>query len=122
MSKKNNDDNLLKTKIKEFIKGYYYLKFDKTKNIKNEQNEKEPISTKERKSISSDNKSIKITESKINNNNNISNINISKTNRKIIGSSSKRIKIFMIINNSKIKITNQITVFFQMKLQVIIFQ
>ena len=91
MSKKNNDDNLLKTKIKEFIKGYYYLKFDKTKNIKNEQNEKEPISTKERKSISSDNKSIKITESKINNNNNISNINISKTNRKIIGSSSKRI-------------------------------
>ena len=91
MSKKNNDDNLLKTKIKEFIKGYYLLKFDKTKNIKNEENEKEQISIKERKSISSDNKSIKITESKINNNNNISNINISKTNRKIIGSSSKRI-------------------------------
>ena len=89
MSKNNNDDNFLKTKIKEFIKGYYLLKFDKTKNIKNEQNEKEQISIKERKSISSDNKSIKITESKISNNNNISNINNSKTNRKIMSSSTK---------------------------------
>ena len=88
MSKKNNDDNLLKTKIKEFIKGYYLLKFDKTKNLTSEQNEQ--ISTKERKSISSDNKTIKITESKSSINNNSKIIN-SKSNRKKINSSSKKI-------------------------------